>query len=372
MTRTALLHIGTYKTGTSSIQELLAQAQGRGTLRPACYPIPDGGRNQSSLAALYLPHSRLPRFFRTDFPEDGPRLQRMRNRYRRAFFDEIRLADNAIVSSENLTRLRPTEIRQLRSDFEAVGFRSFVIVLYIRDPANFYLSQVQQDLKASGQVANPQTFSYPFRQVAENWEEIFPGDLIVRHYRSSPDYDVVEDFSELLLDRLGVRLPTRRVRLNASISAEGMEIMQRYRRAFWPGSDDVFTPESDRLVGLLQQLSGSVAGQSVPRLKPDVAARIRAHHRADAEFIRDRYGVDLALHEAGEAPSLPAGPLRVSDILQDLDPEVVTALLLHLVGSGLVEAPRYRVSRRIVKRIGRETGLPKMLAAARRRTRRQS
>ena len=92
--KTVLLHIGTSKTGTKSIQEALARARESGTIRPVCYPMPRGDRNNSALATLYLPYERMPRFVRSTYLTRSAELEKMRHRYRRALFDELRTERN--------------------------------------------------------------------------------------------------------------------------------------------------------------------------------------------------------------------------------------------------------------------------------------
>lgn len=356
MNSTVLLHIGTRKTGTSSIQEALAQAQEAGQLGPVCYPMPDGGRHHSSLANLYLPHARLPRADHLAFPEDDEQFAAAQRRYRELFFGSLNPANAVIASSETLILLSPQEVRGLRDDFETAGFRDFRIVLYVRDPADYYLSEVQQDLRASSQLANPNSFRYGFRRIAETWERVFPGQLLVRHYQNRPQYDVVQDFSEVLRGSFGVSLASIPARLNTTISAEGMEILQRYRSTFWIGKDGVFTPDTRRLVKFLQR-SLSELPQTTPLLTPWIAEVVRFNHRDDADFLADLYGVDLGLRETGQPSRLSVAELRVADVVQQVDPTVVDELLRRVAKAGLDRNPHVRhLPARIASRLSRLTG----------------
>lgn len=369
MAKTALLHIGTNKTGSTSIQEALFRGQELGTISPVRYPMHAGEKHSHTLMAmLYLPYERFPPGLRSGFHVSDAGVE-LRRQYRSKFFRELHSPGNVILSSENFALFSSSEVARLRKDLEAAGFIKFTIVLYVRDPANYYLSRIQENLKMSNQVWDPISFHYRFREIAETWEGTFPDELIVRHYRDDPEYDVVRDFSALLLENLGVELPRIRARANRTISAEGMEILQRYRSAFWSDANDVFTPDTTSLVDFLKKPANESVRQTVPVLKPDVSARIRANHMADAEFLRDRYGVDLKLHGVDEnvLSHFSRSP-RVDEILQDLDSEVVTQLLLRLAKSGLDRAPEERtIANRVVARISRGLSMRSRLIGARSR-----
>lgn len=178
MAKTALLHIGTPKTGTTSIQECLAEAQVSGRLSPVCYPLIDGERNHHRLMPLYFPHNEISLHWRRNYPVDDRRFRKMRQHYRQLLFAELNSAQSAIMSSEELSlRFTPRAVTQLRRDLESVGFEEFHIVLYVRDPADYYLSSTQQALKSSAdnpqKIRDPASFKYRFLQAAEIWEEIF-------------------------------------------------------------------------------------------------------------------------------------------------------------------------------------------------------
>ncbi len=341
MTKTALVHIGTRKTGSTSIQAALAQAQKSGSIRPVCYPVPEGSLNHNLLAFTYRPRERIAPYRSSMFTAEDERARNMRRRYRELFFDELRGVNTAIISSENMMHFPSTVVQHLRQDLETVGFRKFYIVLYIRDPADYYLSNTYENLKKMKEIADPLRFRYPFLQITDTWEHVFPGTVIVRHFRSDPDYDVVQDFSTLLRKHLNISLRTPQRRFNTTISAEGMEILDQYRSILWKDGNVNYALELARLVRYLR--SGGEVSQTKPALQPAIANRIRAHHRADAELVLSRYGVDLGIQDANsDGPLDHRGTYRVEDILQYFDPDVVIQLLLPLVRDGLHGEPRKR------------------------------
>lgn len=335
--KTVLVHIGSPKAGSTSIQERLARAARSGRLKPVRYPLWGRERNHNRLITLYEPHARLPAYWRQHYPADDLNFRRMRRQFRTFLFADLVAASAAVLSAEQLFFFSSDDVAQFRRDLESLGFTEFHIVLYVRDPAGFYLSATQQRLKSpiEPRIEDPETFSYGFRRAAENWERSFPGRLVVRRAFSEPGEDVTDDFCGLLQDRLGVALPPLSERMNTSLSAEGMKILLDYRQMFWP--DGSITPDIDRLVRFLKE-SRSVLTQTRPALKDDVAVKIRANHSADAEVILDRYGVDLGLQNLSPAP--PSRPVvRLEQILQSVDPGIVERLLLELARTELARPP---------------------------------
>lgn len=318
--KTALLHIGTPKTGTTSIQDSLKRAEVSGALGAYRYPLQRLGlRNQDQLlSALYLSH--------------GDR--RAQRRCRRFLSRTLQSAKGAILSANVLgSRFDLPEVIQLRSDLESLGFRNFYVVLYIRDAADLYLSRAQQRLKmptvidSVDAIINPLSVRYRFRPIAANWESVFPGWVIVRRYPNTPGDDAVADFSELLQTRLGVTLPPSTTRLNTTLSAEAMTVIQNHRQAAASAGSSQLIPGLAQLVAFLMKSRPLVPHQTSPILKVTVAEHIRAEHRADAEFIHSRYGVDLGMGTSGLSAPIGARPSwRVEDVLESVDLETVQRL----------------------------------------------
>jgi len=346
-----ILHIGTHKTGSTSIQRALALAEVSGDLRPVRYPVVDGDDRHHRLAWSYLPYQRWRPNERAGYPADNTRRAAMFDKYRRAVFGQLRTTKRAVLSSEGFVWLSADEIRLLRKDLEDAGFDEFRVVVYVRDPADYYLSATQEDIKRSCQVENPMAFKYRVRHTIDAWEEIFPGSLCVRQYFADPSFNVVPDFSGVVQDYLGVKLPPAQLRANVSMSAEGMEILQRYRLRFWSHCDDMNTPDSLRLVDFVQRTKTTIP-QTQPQLRPEIAAWIRANNRDDLSFIAECYGVDLRADtaEVREPLELDREDLRVRDVLQRVDDDTVTDLLLELVKSASVPTKR-ALPVRIAKRV---------------------
>jgi ribosomal protein S13 len=307
----------------------------------------NGEHNHNRLVTAYLPHDQLPVHWR-----HAPEACR---RYHRFILEELRSSSSAIISGEALSAFFTTAAAErMREDLERLGFRRFHVILYVRDPADYFLSFLQQTLKSSDEKApmgwHPATFRYDIRRIVETWEQVFPGNLIVRTFAGNAEANVVEDFSSLLQEHLGMSLKPSRARMNATISAEGMKILQDYRLAFWPDNQGVLTPDTARLVSFLEQSTAAVH-QTKPVLKSKVAEHIRANHEADMNFIYSRYGVELRQPNAIPQKQNLRPAYRVVDLVESLDSEVVHEVLLRLAKSELERTPAKRsLARRIASR----------------------
>lgn len=331
-----LIHIGTPKTGTTSIQHCLAHAEMSGHLGSLSYPLWRSEKNQQRLAMLYPPDEILSG---PPFPESKNALWGdMSGRYRQFIFRKLRAASCSVLSAEMLSCLSPNLIKCFRDDLLDLGYREFYILMYVRDPADFFLSQVQQIIKGYTSppfIRDPFYFKYDFIRIADNWEEVFPGSLTIRHYRSDPNYDAIQDFSEVLLQRMGVVLPHVKMRKNASLSAEGMHILQEYRQRYLPNGDELLTSDAARLADFLINSSKALP-QTKPVLKQEVAAWIKATHKEDAAKLLDRFGVDLGLNsDVAPATFTQRDYYHVDDIVETVDRDTISSLLFTVLRAEL-------------------------------------
>lgn len=338
--KTALIHIGTMKTGNTSLHHGLAMAGANGLLGKVAYPRWRGELHQARMAALYS-FERMGELLpsqRERYPEDEGRFRQELQAYRKFVFAELRRASSAIISAEPFAHLFSADMAlALRRDLETAGFRSFRIVLYVRDPADYYLSITNQSLRmttTTALVEDPASFRYPFLPIADVWERAFPAEVVVRKYPGGSGAEVFEDFNAVLMDTFGITIPRISVRKNTGLSAEAMQIMLDYRTAFSGPSGRKLTLGAARLADFLLG-SADLLPQTKPVLKQAIRDEIRSHHAADARLLHQRYGVDLALDEPAPFGTTPrAAPLSVGEIVASLDPAIMQKLLLLAAREG--------------------------------------
>ena len=157
----------------------------------------------------------------------------------------------------------------------------------MRAPANWYLSALQQVLKASWSPPDP---AYRMRHIFEAYERRFPGALAVRRYidGGAQPFDIVEDFRTAIMPEIGEPLPASR--LNETMSAEAMAILQDRRRTQFPNENGVFKSETNALIARLLEQDKAVAGWRAPTLRPEIQGAISAC-AVDAPWLKENYGI---------------------------------------------------------------------------------
>ncbi len=340
--KTALLHIGTMKTGNTSIHHNLAEAKARGLLGPVCYPLWEDDKHQARMAVLYCADTlgeTLPSL-RERYAQDQARFRHMLKRYRSYVLRELQSAGSAIISAESFCHLFTAGIVvALRRDLEAVGFERFVILLYIRDPADYYLSVINQNLRMSEAlplVKDPASFRYNFLEMVDAWEQTFPGALMVRRYPPpGTTRDVVSDFNSIAKETFGIELPSNSIKKNATLSAEAMQLLQNYRAALSSDSRGLITRETKDLVQLLLESPDELT-QTRPVLKQEVSRQIRYNHKADLDALCRRYGVDFCPAYTPTTHLPPrVMPYRIDEIVDCIDPQIAEKLGLWVVHEAL-------------------------------------
>lgn len=290
-----LLHIGTTKTGSTSIQAALHRHASRLRKLGVIYPQLGQQPHHHDLCVVYNPYESLPRGTKRRCGEIG--LDRMRADYASQFHRALTNARHIIISGESLYKLTNDAIADLKADLSRFGYRHVKVLIYVREPASFYLSAVQQRLKASSSFAPPQTFRYPFEDAVNRWSHHFPEELEVRPFAKEafPRGCVIRDFLGVASAYFAVELNPDDFSVglaNQSVSAEGMIFLQQYRRQIYPDQDNIVTSDSYPLVRLLEA-SREELEQTPPTLKPYFSKIVRQNHREGLRRLKTEYGVEL-------------------------------------------------------------------------------
>ena len=229
------LHIGSGKTGTSSIQQMLAT--NRETLAGAGWLYPQApGIGRHVRLGLYLRDTQdltqTPAWHRQGF--DTP--ERFRRIFRRRLFAEIDEAElpRMLMSDEALYSMSRPNLRRLRGFTDRFA-SSVVVVAYLRRQDEHLVSRYQQVVKvgetrslvdwASGDMS----FTYDYRARLAQWRRVMePRGVVVRRFergRFKGD-SLLVDF----LDACGIDIDAARLELpgnrNESLGAEAVELLR--------------------------------------------------------------------------------------------------------------------------------------------------
>jgi hypothetical protein len=284
-----VFHFGAAKTGTKSIQEFFYTHQEdflrQGVLYPRMPPVP------AHHLLLALVQEDVTSDVVEYFGNDRSRMSAgARDAFEKVKRDVARRQPETVVlSTENVffgtAADRYRRLKALLDELKA----PIVSCCYVRAPAPYYLSLLQQVLKFRTAVLPPQPLS--IRRDIEAVEEAFERPMLLRAYDRAhlAKEDVLADF---VTEIVGCGLPegSPPKRLNETMSAEAMAIALLSRRVNHPGADWTIAPEHRTMLQLLKDLDGEVPGFSKPRLWPEVAEAIT---RASEEllWLRDERGI---------------------------------------------------------------------------------
>ena len=257
MNREAILHIGTPKTGSTSIQNVLnasqAELMAQGVFFPLSPTTKTGGMHSYLTYAVAggkhspgdgiwdgMPPQRRLAQMRTELDAE---LTGLPPHVDRVVFSDERLS-SVMHSVEQLTTLR---------DLLAPYFDRFSVVVYLRRQDLLLASQYSQMLRM-GSVRDPDAsltgkvkYYYDYARMLDLWASVF-GDAAInlRIYERGPggNFDSVQDFLSYCRVTLDLSDAGKKTSLNASFDLAGQRIVRSVGRILQErsGSKDVFGP----------------------------------------------------------------------------------------------------------------------------------
>lgn len=207
-----ILHIGTEKTGSTSIQNFLKSNE-----------------NQLESLGYYLPkifgkynHYLFPFAFYESYKNDtvvkNLGLSEDNDLYKAKQKDLLKQLENDCKKNNNSTWIITSELISSRlttlseikflSKFLRSNFNKIKVVLYLRDPVELYVSFIQEQIKW-GHESNSDFFKEEiikkyiyitdYKDLIIKWSSSFNQDeLVLRNYNKKNDFDVVADFKNFI------------------------------------------------------------------------------------------------------------------------------------------------------------------------------
>jgi hypothetical protein len=261
--RTAILHIGTEKTGTTTIQDCLNLNRAALAERGWGYPASFGGKGCQHLAmhAMHVGHCEdLHARLGLDSEEKRREFNaEVKVRFLREMAALPQTIHTVILSSEYFhSRLRQEdELRGLR-DLLAGAFDRIRILVYLRRQDQVAVSHYSTGMRAGStrrevlpEVGESDCY-YNYDLLLAKWAAAFPeAEITPRLFRRDewPGGDLVHDFLDAcgIEDRQGLRPPERR---NESISAPAQEFLRQMNLSF-PAVDGRADRHRGELVALV-------------------------------------------------------------------------------------------------------------------------
>jgi len=345
------LHIGTTKSGSTSLQEALSRCA-PGLARAGVY-YDSHTLNQNCLELLVRDQSRWMREFRS--LDDRSRALAYKQaegivaRLRQAIAS--RRYTEAIVSAEYLSMFNPGEVTRFldRLNLPAVEIQ---VACYLRRPSHHWFSLCQQLLKASSTFPAAIDYRYNLQEKLEAWQSeprvraviVRPSDReqLVRG-------SVVSDFVAKVVPAATVMADVD-ARANESMTAEAAILQQRFRAATHPGLDNRFTPVGARVLKAIEQVSRDLPGTPL-RAHQALLDLVDRQHVTSLRWLGARYGVELVpANELDRLEALAVDPhlgreTRVEEICRSFDQgllEHLTAGVIHHLASDERRPPTRR------------------------------
>ncbi len=332
--RRLTLHIGTEKTGTTTLQRFLAlnreRLAGQGILVPARL----GGDSHRRLPAIANDDAYVDEFFRAEGLADIAARRAAKDRWWQDFSDEVATsgAGRVLVSSEHLhSRLqRDAEVARLRALLIEL-FDRIDVVLYIREPLQAAVSLFSTSVKAGvvhDRMPGPDNAYFNnvanHRATIERWSAVFGEHaLTVRLFDRSAfrDGDLIADFIAAA-DLPAVEYVRPGVQ-NETLSHLGLELLHRVNRMVPQFRSDGRPNRNRRSLQALFERHFSEGPRYVP--PHAVAEAYDAAFAASNEWVRARFFPD----RPRLFPERPAAtPSKLPLPAEDLDR--LTALFVEL------------------------------------------
>ena len=241
--RQIILHIGTMKTGTTSIQQVFGKHRAEIMAQGAFYPATPGQRAHELLTYTAAGGTKGPRkgdaFWKGADPVERMAL------FRQEFDAEIRglpeEIDRVIISDERMSFfLRTREhIAALKDVLEPYA-SSFRVIVYLRSQDSFLASRYSEQLRVGG-VGEPdhrrdqpeRLQDYNYQWLLDNWASVF-GEAAVtpRIYERSAgkSFDSVKDFFVACGLTPVEEAAQKEVLRNPSMNAEGQLVLREVGR----------------------------------------------------------------------------------------------------------------------------------------------
>gem|GEM_PF-2017200 len=231
-----VLHIGTGKTGTTTVQEVLGRSRAALRETGTLYPRAFGRVRHLRFGFLVRPDAELvksPEWLRGGNADTDPQELRrfVRRRFRRELTPDVR---RVLISDEALYRRSVATIERVRRFTSARG-GSVRVVAYLRPHVEHLASNYQQVVKG-GAVArfdewarSDLSHTYEYHRFLSRWRDhLAPDRLVVRIF--DPDTFVGGSLVDDFLDATGLEVSsadlTSASRSNESLSAEAVEVLR--------------------------------------------------------------------------------------------------------------------------------------------------
>ncbi len=284
-----ILHIGSGKTGSTSIQKALFDGCSTNQFNFK-YPILMGTGGNQIIKYAFCEPSAIPKKFLIKFPGKITPIE-IQNKIKLDLSEQCLDTDTVVISCEYLSSSNELEVTKLHDFFSKLGFVEIHIIMYLRDPAKFYMSFVQQTIKRKCKIPSPEKFRYKPMSAINFWSKIKPRTFTVKEFNINKLYnhDVVRDFEKYLTD-LGHKVELTSNLLNSSMTCELSQLFQDYHSSIASESlnqNIIFRKNAKMIIN--KNLIHSEGTK--PTLKYSIEKYIHKKYHEELSEINSRFGI---------------------------------------------------------------------------------
>ncbi|MTI86442.1 MAG: hypothetical protein FH748_00585 [Balneolaceae bacterium] len=286
------LHLGSPKTGTSSIQRLLFQNKVNINQQGFTYP----GREINHHKLWFVTEGEradMPRQFSSVKPAE---MKRSVDQFTVQLENDIETGNTQQIISTEYLFIHNEEYVRRAAEYLKRFYSEITVLLFVRNPVDYYKSVQQQMIKARSYVESPYEYTYIFRKVIEMWKQFFD----VQVYEYSPKQNSLVVFCNKIgldynsLDQAGKRT-------NVSLSIEQMLLLEKIQRNIYTNKEDVFKPH----LNVIQEVNAPFSTK--PRIKDWVKEVVYEKHSEDLEWLKEEYNIEFA-RDFGSAKGEQSNP----------------------------------------------------------------
>jgi len=285
-----ILHLGSAKTGSTSLQTSLDMARGKLAKKGILYPLVERRvpRRQNVLATPF--QRNVQRVYANKTFKGLPAPEFAMGQWDR-IAKQARNYDTVVISSEHLGSIRAVDKfgEFIRKKFPGAEVEA---VYYVRRPSKHTASRMQQRISAN-HILN--TF-WPtdYFSIIQSWRKHFPVQL--REF--SPTKLHGGGISSDFVHATGLDVELTEVRKNESLSAEAMQILQDYRRQYYGDKPNQVTSDTNALKVFLKDMASEQGKKATLQSHiADTLDRMEFVHK-----LRDKYEFEFEDLDYSEGP----------------------------------------------------------------------
>ena len=299
----AVIHIGTEKTGTTTIQEYLFQNQQELKYQGYFFIQSAGKISNRALAAYCMSLDKYDDFFRERRITDLKGKDEFKEKFLKKFQEEIQsIPENVhtvIISSEHLhSRTNTYEEVLLLRDLLSPYFNEFKIICYLKEQSNLLTSLYSTYLRGGGvegldarceKRCHPQNNYYNYEKMLLNWENVFGLESLSISIFSGNSFlngDLLDDFiaqiDEVLLGKLDKKTATK----NESLNYLGQQLTKAANISI---SREPENSDTKQLASKLRNLISQRYKGKGEQLKPPIKKEIMSLFSESNEKVRLKF-----------------------------------------------------------------------------------